>query len=155
MTNTQNFGVTLLRIALAFVFLWFGFSQISDAAMWTSFVPTWATAITSAGNLVYLNGVFEIIAGSLLAIGILPRYVSGLLGLHLIVISSSLGFTAIGVRDFGLGFATLALAFLGNDRFAWSYRAEALRELIQPMSQTSSMPPQASIRSIGVPIRRV
>lgn len=118
MTNTQNFGITLLRIALAFVFLWFGFSQISDAAMWTSYVPTWATSIMSAGTLVYLNGAFEILAGSLLALGVMPRYVSALLGLHLIIISTGLGFTAIGVRDFGLGFATLALAFLGNDRFA-------------------------------------
>ena len=118
MTNTQNFGITLLRIALAFVFLWFGFSQISDAAMWTSYVPTWAASIASAGTMVYLNGIFEVLAGSLLAIGILPRYVAALLGLHLLVISSSLGFTATGVRDIGLGFATLALAFLGPDRFA-------------------------------------
>lgn len=125
MNNTQNFGITLLRVALAFVFLWFGFSQISDAAMWTSFVPDWATTIMSAGTLVYLNGIFEIIAGSLLAIGIIPCYVSAVLGLHLIIISASLGFTAIGVRDIGLGLATLALAFLGNDRFALSYHTES------------------------------
>ena len=126
MTNTQNFGITLLRIALAFVFLWFGFSQISDAAMWTSYVPTWATAIASAGTMVYLNGAFEIVAGSLLALGIFPRFISAILGLHLIIISSSLGFTAIGVRDFGLGFATIALAFLGVDRFAVSYQGEVV-----------------------------
>lgn len=115
MSHTQNFGIIVLRIALAFVFLWFGFSQISDAAMWTSFVPTWATAITSAGTLVYINGIFEIIAGSLLAFGIIPRYVAALLGLHLIIISTSLGLTAVGVRDIGLGLATLALALLGKD----------------------------------------
>ncbi len=124
MTNTQNFGITLLRIAVAFVFLWFGFSQISDAAMWTSYVPTWTSAIASAGTMVYLNGAFEIIAGSLLALGIFPRFISAILGLHLIIISSSLGFTAVGVRDIGLGFATLALAFLGADRFAVSYKPE-------------------------------
>ncbi len=117
MINTQNFGITLLRIALAFVFLWFGFAQISDAAMWTSFVPTWATAIASAGTMVYLNGAFEVIAGSLLALGIFPRIISAILGIHLIAISASLGFTAIGVRDFGLGFATIALALIGTDRF--------------------------------------
>jgi uncharacterized membrane protein YphA (DoxX/SURF4 family) len=113
MINTQNFGITLLRIALAFVFLWFGFSQISDAALWTSFVPPWTSAIASAGTMVYLNGIFEVITGSLLALGI-----------HLIVISASLGFTAIGVRDFGLGFATIALALIGTDRFALSYKEE-------------------------------
>lgn len=124
MTNSQNFGIILLRTALAFVFLWFGFSQISDAALWTSYVPTWTSAIASAGTMVYLNGIFEILAGSMLALGIFPRYVGALLGLHLIIISSSLGLTAIGVRDFGLGFATLALAFLGNDRFTVGYKPE-------------------------------
>ncbi len=117
MTNTQNFGITLLRSALAFVFLWFGFSQISDAAMWTSYVPTWTSAIASAGTMVYLNALFEIIAGSLLALGIFPRIISAILGIHLVVISASLGFTAVGVRDIGLGLATIALAFIGTDRF--------------------------------------
>lgn len=124
MTNTQNFGIILLRIALAFVFLWFGFSQISDAALWTSYVPTWATSIASAGTMVYLNALFEIIAGSLLALGIFPRYVAGLLGIHLLIISIDIGFTAVGVRDIGLGLATLALAFMGTDRFAVSYKSE-------------------------------
>ena len=118
MTNTQNFGITLLRTALAFVFLWFGFSQISDAALWTSYVPTWTSAIASAGTMVYLNGIFEILAGSMLALGIFPRYVAGLLGLHLLIISIHIGFTAVGVRDIGLGLATIALAMIGADRFA-------------------------------------
>lgn len=117
MNTQQEFGVTLLRVALAFVFLWFGFSQISDAAMWVSYVPNWATSIMSAGSLVLLNGVFEIIAGTLLAFGIFPRYVALVLGLHLLIISLSLGFTAVGVRDIGLACATLALFLLGNDRF--------------------------------------
>jgi len=62
------------------VFLWFGFSQMSDAAQWVGFVPDWATSIMSAGTLVYLNGIFEIIAGLMLAIGIVRRYVALLLG---------------------------------------------------------------------------
>lgn len=95
---------------------------MSNAAQWVGFVPDWATSIMSAGTLVYLNGIFEIIAGLMLAIGIFPRYVALLLGLHLLVISSSLGFSAIGVRDIGLSFATLSLFFLGNDKLALSYK---------------------------------
>ncbi len=73
MSKTHSFGITLLRLSLAFVFLWFGFSQISDAAMWTSYVPDWATAFASAGTLVLLNGLIEIVAGAVLAFGILSR----------------------------------------------------------------------------------
>lgn len=118
MTRTHSFGITLLRLALAFVFLWFGFSQISDAAMWTSFVPDWATTIASAGTLVLLNGLIEIVAGAALAFGILTRWVGLLLGIHLFVIAVSLGLTAIGVRDIGLALATLSLFFLAHDEIS-------------------------------------
>lgn len=121
MNNRQYIGISILRIALSFVFIWFGLSQIGNAAQWVGFVPDWATSIMSAGALVYLNGIFEVIAGLMLAIGMFPRYVALLLGLHLLVISSSLGFTAIGVRDIGLAFATFSLFFLGNDKLALSY----------------------------------
>lgn len=121
MTKTQSFGITLLRLSLAFVFLWFGFSQISNAALWTSFVPNWAIAIAPAGTLVLLNGLFEILAGVLLAFGIFPRWVALVLGVHLLVISVGLGFTAIGVRDIGLASATLVLVLLGNDPFVISF----------------------------------
>ena len=122
MNNKQYIGVSILRIALAFVFLWFGFSQMSNAAQWVGFVPDWATSIMSAGMLVYLNGIFEIIAGLMLAIGIVPRYIALLLGIHLFIISSSLAFAAVGVRDIGLALATLSLFFLGNDKLALSYK---------------------------------
>lgn len=122
MNNKQYIGISILRIALSFVFLWFGFSQMSNAAQWIGFVPDWATSIMSAGTLVYLNGIFEIIAGLMLAIGIFPRYVALLLGLHLLVISEGLGISAVGVRDIGLSFATLSLFFLGNDKLALSYK---------------------------------
>lgn len=115
MSNHQQYGVLILRMALAFVFLWFGFSQISDAALWVAFVPEWATGIINAGALVYLNGIFEIIAGTLLALGIFPRYVALILGIHLLVISLSIGFTATGVRDLGIAVAAIALFLLGND----------------------------------------
>jgi uncharacterized membrane protein YphA (DoxX/SURF4 family) len=97
------------------VFLWFGFSQISDAAMWTSFVPDWATSIANAGTLVLLNGLVEIIAGAALAFGIFSRWVGLLLGIHLFIIAVSMGLTAIGVRDIGLALATLSLFFLAKD----------------------------------------
>lgn len=121
MFTKQNIGTALLRISLAFVFLWFGFSQISNPSIWTSFVPEWATNIMDAGVLVLLNGVLEIIAGFLLAFGIFPRYVALLLGVHLFIIATSLGLSAIGVRDIGLALATLSLFFFENDSFSLTY----------------------------------
>ncbi len=116
--DKKTMGLLLLRSTLAFVFLWFGFSQLSDAALWTSFVPVWMTNIINAGTLVYLNALFEIIAGIMLALGILPRLVALLLGLHLLMISLSIGLTsATGVRDIGLALATLSLALIGTDPF--------------------------------------
>ena len=116
--DKKTIGLLILRLTLAFVFLWFGFSQWSDAALWVSFVPTWMTNIINAGTLVYLNGTFEIIAGIMLALGILPRLVAALLGLHLLFISLSIGLTsATGVRDIGLALATISLSLIGTDPF--------------------------------------
>ncbi len=122
MTKKQQIGIFILRLSLAFVFLWFGFSQLSNAALWISFVPEWATRFLSSGALVYLNGLFEIALGIMLAFGVLTRYVALILGLHLFVIAGSMGFSAIGVRDFGLSLVTISLFFLGNDQFSWSFR---------------------------------
>lgn len=115
MTKTHSLGITLLRWSLAFVFLWFGFSQISNVAMWTSFVPAWAASIMDPGVLVLMNGLLEIVAGALLAFGIASRWVGLVLGLHLLVISVGLGLTAIGVRDIGLALATLSLFLMAHN----------------------------------------
>ncbi len=122
MNTKQHVGISMLRLVLSFVFLWFGFSQLGNAAQWVGFVPDWATTIMGAGTLVLLNGMFEVVAGFILAVGIAPRYVALLLGLHLLIISASLGFSALGVRDIGLALATISLFFLGNDPLAFSYR---------------------------------
>lgn len=106
----------MLRVGLAFVFLWFGFSQIADAAMWVGYVPVFVTKFMQAGTVVYMNGLFEVVAGSMLALGILTRYVALLLGIHLFVIGTSMGLTATAVRDIGLSLAAMALFYLGNDR---------------------------------------
>lgn len=113
-------GITLLRIALAFVFLWFGFSQLGDTGAWVSVVPSWAIGISgmAAGTLVILNGIFEIIMGILLVFGIWTRVVAWVLGIHLFMIAVSFGFTAIGVRDIGLSLGTIALGFLGGGEVA-------------------------------------
>lgn len=112
---TQNdIGVLILRYGLAVVFLWFGFSQLLDGINWVSWVPEWAVNLLHIppAFIVLANGLFEVIAGTLLALNIWTRWVALALALHLLVITIEIGATAIGVRDFGLTAATLTLSLL-------------------------------------------
>jgi uncharacterized membrane protein YphA (DoxX/SURF4 family) len=113
----SDFAPVVLRLGLAGVYIWFGFSQLANPTMWTSLVPAWASGFLGLGTMtiIYMNGIFEVIAGGLLAFGVGVRPVSGLLFVHLLVITSHLGVGPIGVRDFGLSFATLALFLFGED----------------------------------------
>lgn len=110
----EEWGYTILRFGLAVVFLWFGFSQLLDGINWVGWVPEWAVQILHIppAMIVLLNGAFEVVAGGLLALNILTRWVSLALAAHLALITVEIGATAIGVRDFGLMMATFALVFL-------------------------------------------
>ena len=109
-----NVGLLVLRYGLAAMFLWFGFSQLLDSVNWVSWVPDWAPVLLHIppAMIVLGNGLFEVIAGFLLAAGLLVRPVAALLALHLALITVEIGLTAIGARDFGLTMATIALALL-------------------------------------------
>ncbi len=109
----------LLRFSLSAVFLWFGISQLTDPQTWAGIVPSWATNLSGldASLIVKMNGIFEVLASILLIIGILVRYVAGLLAIHLFVIASGFGLSPTGVRDFGLAFATLSVALSGEDKW--------------------------------------
>lgn len=112
--DRQTLGLYILRLGLAAVYLWFGFSQLFDSINWVGWVPVWAVELLNIppAMIVILNGSLEVILGSLLAVGLLVRPVAFILTVHLALITYEIGFSAIGVRDFGLTMATLALAFL-------------------------------------------
>ncbi len=114
--SKPEFGISVLRIGLAIVYLWFGFAQIFDGASWVYLVPDWAVSLLHIppAMIVLGNGIFEIVFGGLLALNIQTRISALLLALHLVPIASQLGLTETGIRDFGLIMATFALATLGN-----------------------------------------
>ncbi len=116
MTRNQ-IGLLILRLGLASVFLWFGFSQLLDSIHWVGMVPGWAVALAHLppAMIVIGNGLFEVTLGGLMAMGFYTRLTALLLGLHLAVITFDLGLTTIGVRDFGLVVANIALALLGGE----------------------------------------
>ena len=109
----EKWGSRVLRYGLAIVFFWFGINQLLNPADWVSFVPEFAVMpFASAMQLVLINGLFEVIAAFLLVVKVFPRIAALLLSLHLFGITASIGINSIGVRDFGLAVATLALALL-------------------------------------------
>ncbi len=117
--NLSDFAPVLLRFSLAAVFAWFGANQLASPSTWTSMVPEWATSLShmSASTFIQVNSVFEIIAALLLVLGVYVRWVALLLGIHLLFIAHELGINPVGVRDYGLAFATLALSLFGQDKY--------------------------------------
>ncbi len=113
MTQIQK-GTYLLRLGMAGVYLWFGFSQLFDSLNWVSFVPEWASSLLhlSPSMIVLGNGLFEVTAATLLAMNFFVRPVAILLSLHLLVIAFGLRTSPTGIRDFGLTIATFSLFFL-------------------------------------------
>ena len=115
--DRQEIGKVILRIGLSLVFLWFSFQQLSNPILWVSFVPGFVSYFVSPVSAVIMNGFAEMILGLLLIFGMYTRISSLLLGLHLLGIAFSVGFNPVGIRDFGLGFACMALSFLAPDKY--------------------------------------
>jgi uncharacterized membrane protein YphA (DoxX/SURF4 family) len=115
--DSQRLGVLTLRYGLALVFLWFGFSQLTNPADWTSFVPLLIARLSPlpVTVIVLLNGLLEVVCGILLVLNIWVRWAALLMGLHLAGIAISLGYNSVAVRDFGLMMATFSLALLHHD----------------------------------------
>ena len=99
---------TTLRIGMALVFLSFGVMQLSSPEQWLGFLPEWTTNLQMSQTIfVYLNGSAEIILGLFLIVGLYTRAAALLLGLHLLGISLSVGYSPTMIRDLGLTIATI------------------------------------------------
>ena len=114
--SLKRFAPLLIRTAIAIVFLWFGFSQLSNPAQWTRMIPDYVSFMSPTA-LVYLNGSVEIILAVLLLLGLFTRIVSILLGLHLLHITTIVGYGATGARDLALALVTLSISLNGTDEF--------------------------------------
>jgi uncharacterized membrane protein YphA (DoxX/SURF4 family) len=108
----QIWGFRILRIGLALVFIWFGSQQLMNPSGWTGMVPEWIGTIIDLKVFIIMNGIFDLAGGILLLVGWWTRAVAFLLALHLFSIALNFGLQNNGVRDFGLGMASLALSFL-------------------------------------------
>lgn len=110
--SSQNLSTLVLRIGIASVYLWFGIQQFLHVDEWTGYLPEWTNKITflTQSQFIYVNATMEIILVTFLLIGFFTRISAFILAIHLAIITYEMGFTAVGVRDFGLTMATLAIA---------------------------------------------
>ena len=112
------YAPAVVRIGMSLVFLWFGSSQLADTEAWTAWLPAWTDSLPLNGeNLVRLNGGFEVVFGALLLLGFYVRPVALLLALHMFQVASTVGYSEIGVRDFGLALATTSVFLYGADLY--------------------------------------
>lgn len=121
MAKFANYAPAVVRVGISLVFLWFGSSQLGNPEAWTGLLPDWTNILPfEPATLIQMNGIFEVVFGSLLLLGIYVRPVALLLALHMFNIVFTVGYNSIGVRDFGLAMATTAVFLYGADRFSLS-----------------------------------
>jgi len=113
--KNKNYSITIIRIGLALVLLWFGIDEILRPENWFDYVPAWISSILpfSLKSFFILNGTFEIIMGTLLLVGTYTRIVAFIVALHLLSITLSIGYNDVAVRDFGLTMMAVSLVFSG------------------------------------------
>ena len=119
----SNIGPSVLRVSLSIVYLYFGISQLIRPETFIGWLPPEVALIPiSPRSFVVLNGGFEVFFGTLLFLGLYRRLSAFLLGTHLMGITFTIGFTEIGMRDFGLAASTLAIVLISEDRFSLDQR---------------------------------
>jgi uncharacterized membrane protein YphA (DoxX/SURF4 family) len=128
--KNQKYSVTIIRLGIALVLLWFGINQMLDSGSFIGYVPPWAMphpahmmhfppihAAHDAGFDVNLmiraNGLLETIIGLFLLVGLYTRAFAFVATIHLFIISISLGYNDVAIRDFGLTLMALSLVFSG------------------------------------------
>lgn len=107
----------LLRLGLAFVFLWFGIDKFIHPDYWiNAWMPFWLQGILAhfgIGNLnfIYANGIFEVVIGLGFVFNIFVKLLALLTVLFLLLVIISFGLNEVTIRDVGLIGAALALIF--------------------------------------------
>ena len=117
MFNSTKTSHLILRLGLAFVFLWFGIDKFTHPDYWiNAWLPAWFVLIlNSLGigtlNFIYLNGIFEVVLGLGFIFNIFVKLFAFLVILFLLFVIFSFGLNEIIVRDVGLLGIALALLF--------------------------------------------
>ncbi|MCL6596866.1 MAG: hypothetical protein K6V73_11775 [Firmicutes bacterium] len=111
-TPARPWALTLARLALAAIFLYFGAGELVQPGPWVGYLPP-LFAGQVAVDLVLVHGFVLFVAGAALAAGAYPRVVLPLSVLLMATVAADLllrsGPSAIWMRDLGLTALALAL----------------------------------------------
>jgi len=113
----SSYAPTIIRLGLGLVFFLIGLDQLSKPDNWLSWLPQFITQISPPQTLILAIGIFNIIVGALLILGLFTKLASLLAGLHLLGIILTAGYSDITIRDMGLLFAAIAIFLNGPDKF--------------------------------------
>ena len=102
--------------------------------LWTAWVPRFIPFAPE--TVVMINGIFDLLIGGFLILGLFLRFFSFIGIIHLIGITASVGYNDIGIRDFGILLALIAVFLNGPDQycidFLRSKRKESSEAVINP-----------------------
>lgn len=120
MPNLSAYGITIIRVGMAGMLLWFGAQELLHPMNWEGYVPGIVMSFSglSEHTIILANGAVEVACGTLLLLGVYARAVSFLMAVHIALIGVSLGYSAIAVRDLGLAAALFGLVFTGAGAWA-------------------------------------
>lgn len=123
--KNKNYSIVIIRISLALVLLWFGIDEVLNPEAWFGYIPIGLSQILPISNDIFitLSGIFEIIVGIMLLVGLYTRIIALIVALHLFFIIISVGYNDIGVRDFGLMAMSISLIFSGSGVFSWDNKS--------------------------------
>ena len=113
---------TVLRLAFAFVLLWFGAAELHDPGAWAVFVPD--VVRRWSDPLMALHAASLLAAGAFLVVGLFQRAVAAFGTIVLLAVLGSLlldgAVDSVFVRDVGLVGGGAALALASSASRAWS-----------------------------------
>lgn len=113
----KEYAPIILRIGVSMVFIWFGFTNVFNPNSLLGYLPEFIFSLKINPTTILLaNGIFELIFGFFLLIGLFTRFSAFLLSLHLFLIAVGLGYNDLAVRDIGLTIATFVVFLNGMDR---------------------------------------
>lgn len=102
----------MLRLGLAFVFLYAAIASLLEPRDWVGFLPTMLTDIVDADLLLKFLSVYEIALAAWLLSGVCVRLAGLVSALTLLgIVFTNPSVFIVSFRDIGLAFAGLALAF--------------------------------------------
>ena len=110
----------VFRYAICFVILWFGINQLINPNYFLGYVPSWVPF--PANLLVMGNGIFEVVFGGLLLMGLFTRFSAFLISIHILIIAIGLGYNDIAIRDVGLALAAFSVFLNGKDKWCFDSR---------------------------------